>query len=366
MTPTEKLIKPYECSFIVIEGPNLKGKLALEGLEIKYDSFNLAQMTLNEGAKDQPLLYGFLGTDITFLMIRAKFMPVDQYWQVESEQYIEYYFNDNPSEIRTIGQIAIFSGNSAKRIPQMMLNNPSQSYKVQLEILMANLPQTDIENSNQYKKDSYFNGLYYNSIISNQVYYTIPSASTGSTELKVLDYDSVPVMIIPYSSIRTITKEGKTILSIGNDTEEKIKLEFLSEQNRDQANSRINWVLESISNRTLTKTYPPLDIEAPIITWTDSVQTGITTGITSGITEIYLLPSGSTYTISGLTDLLVSGVTDSFDGIMDKSVIDLVVRELNDIVPITEIFNVGFYEMLFEVKDFSNNTATHIKYLSIY
>ena len=69
LTPTEKLIKPYECSFIVIEGPNLKGKLNLEGLEIKYDSFYLSQLTLNESAKDQPLVYGFLGSDITFLMI---------------------------------------------------------------------------------------------------------------------------------------------------------------------------------------------------------------------------------------------------------------------------------------------------------
>ena len=32
LTPTEKLIKPYECSFIAIEGPNLKGKIDLQGL----------------------------------------------------------------------------------------------------------------------------------------------------------------------------------------------------------------------------------------------------------------------------------------------------------------------------------------------
>lgn len=364
MTPTEKLIKPYECSFIVIEGPNLKGKLSLEGLEIKYDSFNLAQMTLNEGAKDQPLLYGFLGTDITFLMIRAKFMPVDQYWQVETEQYVEYYFKDNPDEIRTMGQIAVFSGNSAKRIPQMFLNNPSQSYKIQLEILMANLPQSDIENSNQYKKDSYFNGLYYNSIISNQVYYTIPTNSTGSTELKILDYDSVPVMIIPYSNIRKITKIGTNVLSIGNDTDEKIKLEFLSEYNCDQANSRINWVLESISNRYLTKN-TIMDIEPPIITWSPYIQTGITTGITSGITEIFILPSGYTYSLSGLTNLLITEVFDSVDGIMDINRVNLILKQYNDFVPLTEIIDVGIYELFFEVKDLANNTFTDLKYLSV-
>ena len=93
LTPTEKLIKPYECSFIVIEGPNMKGKLNLEGLEIKYDSFYLSQLTLNENSSDQPLMYGFLGENVTFLMIRAKYMPLDPNWALETEQYINYYYN---------------------------------------------------------------------------------------------------------------------------------------------------------------------------------------------------------------------------------------------------------------------------------
>ena len=93
LTPYEKLIKPYECAFIIIEGPNMKGKLSLEGLEIKYDSFYVSQLTLNEASKDQPLMYGFLGDSVTFLMIRAKYMPLDPNWQLETDQYIQYYYN---------------------------------------------------------------------------------------------------------------------------------------------------------------------------------------------------------------------------------------------------------------------------------
>jgi len=51
LTPTEKLIKPYECSFIAIEGPNMKGKLTLEGLEIKYDTFYVSQLILMQTQK---------------------------------------------------------------------------------------------------------------------------------------------------------------------------------------------------------------------------------------------------------------------------------------------------------------------------
>ena len=362
LTPTEKLIKPYECSFIVIEGPNLKGKLNLEGLEIKYDSFYLSQLTLNESAKDQPLVYGFLGSDITFLMIRAKYMPLDPYWQVETEQYIEYYFNDNPSEIRTMGQLMVMSGNSVKRISQMFLNNPSSVYKVQIEVLMANLPQSSIANPNQYNQNSFISGLYYNSIISNQVI----SSITGSTELKILDIDSVPVMIIPYSNIRTIVKIDSKTLLIGNDTEEKIKLEFLSEYNCDQANSRINWVLESPSTRVLTKSSPSPDNDGPVILWDTSVSTGTTTGVTTGTIELYLLPSGVTYSITGLTDMLVSGVTDNRDGTIDKTSISLVVKPLYDLVPLTGVTEIGIYELTFDVKDLANNNVTYIKYLSIY
>src|SRR5574343_127124 len=138
LTPTEKLIKPYECSFIAIEGPNLKDKIDLQGLEIKYESFYVSQLILNEKAKDQPIVYGFLGENITFLLIRAKYLPLDPNWAIETEQYIQYYYADDPARIRTMGQLQILTGNSTNRIPQLFFNNPSSIYKVYIEILAAN------------------------------------------------------------------------------------------------------------------------------------------------------------------------------------------------------------------------------------
>jgi len=368
LTPTEKLIKPYECSFIVIEGPNMKGKLNLDGLEIKYESFYLSQLTLNESSKDQPLMYGFLGENVTFMMIRAKFMPLDPNWAIEADQYIEYYFKDDPTKVRNMSQLMIFTGNSVKRIPQIYFNNPSSTYKVYLEVLMANLAQDNLTNISQYTQNSSYCGLYYNSLISDVVNYIIPT-STGSTELKILDITGNTIAIIPYNNIRTVVKLNSTSLQIGLDTDEKIKLEFLSAFNCDQANSRLHWVLESQRYRILTNT-TPVDIDAPVFTW-NNVLTGTTTGITSGSTVIYLLPysgatSAITYTDTMLKEIFVSGITDNVDGSISIYDANVVIYPLDDLVPISSIDSIGIYSVIFSIKDLANNINSQQKYISVY
>ena len=361
----EKIIKPYECSMIVVEGPQLKGKINLEGLEFKWENFNLAQMILNPESSDQPLLYGFLGTNVTFLMVRAKYVPTDPMWSVETEQFIQYYYSDNPTEVRTMGQLLVLTGNSTNKIPQIYFNNTSTKNKVYLEILMANLGQDSLTNPDQFKQNSYFNGLYYNSILSDVVNYTIPT-SVGSTELKIVDIVGNSLIYVPYANMRTIEKVDTLTLLIGLDTEEKIKLQFLSEFNTDQANSRINWVLNDKQNRTLTVSSPTIDTTPPVITW-NNVLSGSTTGITSGttLTTVYILPTGSTYNSTNIIDIFISGITDDRDGVISKydSVIEMYI--LNDVVPISGITQPGIYKIYFKIKDLSNNLKIEEKYIYI-
>jgi len=360
----DKIIKPYECSMVVVEGPNLKGRLNLEGLEFKYESFNLSQMILNQESYDQPLLYGFLGNNITFLMVRAKYVPTDPMWSIESEQYLEYYYGNNPSDIKTMGQLLVLTGNSIKKIPQIYFNNTSTKNKVYLEILMANLGQDSLINPSQYNKISKFDGLYYNSILSDNVHYTIPT-SIGSTELNIVDIDSNSLIYIPYSNIRTIEKINSLELLIGLDTEEKIDLKFLNEFNTDQANSRINWVLQDIQNRTLSVVNPDLDLIPPTFYWND-VLTGSTTGITSGITTIYLLPSGQKYTQTLLKEIFISQIIDNKDGNISLYNSTVEIYMLDDIVPINSITGIGTYYIKFLIKDIANNINLQYKYVSVY
>ena len=362
-----KIIKPYECAVIIVEGPQLKGKLNLEGLEFNWENFNLAQMVLNPEAQDQPLLYGFLGTQLTLLWVRARYVPVDPMWAVETENYIEYYFGDDPTNVFTMGQMLVLTGNSVKKIDQIYFNNPSTKNKVYLEILMANLGQDSLTNPDQFKNNSFFSGLYFNSIISDIVSYTIPS-STGSTELRIIDIDGNSLIYIPYTNIRTIEKLDAFTLLIGLDTEEKIKLQFLSEFNTDQANSRINWVLKSQRYRILTINSPDVDVTPPVFSW-NSILSGTTSGITSGTTTstIYILPTGSTtyYDATSLKETFISGITDNRDGLIDIYDSTVFIYEYNSIIPISGMSSAGIYNLYFEIRDLANNLTSVQKFIAL-
>lgn len=357
---TNKLIKPYQCAMIATEGPTIKGKLNLEGLEIQYESFYVSQLTLNENAKNQPLYYGFLGQEVTFLMIKATYIPLDANYAIEDDQYLEYYFADDPSQIRYMNKLMILTGNvNNHRIPQIYLNNPSTEFKVYLDIMVANLSQDDITYA--VTTSASYTGLYYNSIISDKYTYTAYSPCSGSSELYVIDTEDVVLTTIPYNKIHTITKQSDGLtLIIGLDTEEKISLEFLSEFNLNQANSRINWVLKDKHNRVLDKSYiytcnvqeDGLDVTDPVITFNSGVSWSGTT--------IYSYTTGTTITKTDLINYFISGVTDNRDGDINKYNVQVTIREIDNLVPFTAITYEGMYDVEFSISDIAGNTKSVI------
>jgi len=350
LTPANKVIKPYNCAFIAVDGPQIKGKVNMEGLEIPYDNQYTSQMILNEEDVDIPIQYGFLGENVTFVMVKAMYQPNDTNFEIESDQYIEYYFIDDVDTKRHIGKLMILSGNSLKRIPQIYLSNPSTTQKVHLEIFMAN--QTQI-NSGTITGGNIYDGLYYNNIISNEVEYS-PTLN-GSDSIHITDINGDTLLVIPYININTIerTTDGTNTLLIGTDSPEKIQLIFLSEFNMLQSHSRINWVLESRTDRKLTSSHPPIDSIAPVITWTPE-------GESSGYTS---LPwSGVPLTNDFLKEYYMSGITDNQDGEMSIYDAELVIYKENDLVPITGITSEGQYKLYFTVLDIAGNFATHTKY----
>jgi len=352
MSPEKKIIKPYDCSFIAVDGPQIKGKIDLTGLELLYENQYTTQVVLNESDKDIPVHYGFLGDKITFLLIRAIYKPSDTNFAIETDQYIEYYFSDDTT-IKYMGQLMILTGNSIKRISKLYLNNPSSEQKVYLEIFAANQYQSNIDADTLLStSNNIFHNLYYNNIISDNY-------NNGSTMLYITDDNGNVKLSLPYDNIKTITRDNdnKTLL-IGTDSPEKIKLNFLSDFNMCQAHSRISWVLEDKNNRRLTINNPSLDNVAPIINWTLS---GSTTGIT--------YDSGNTILSKiNIIDLFVSGITDNRDGIMDKYDLELNIYQENNIVPLDNIlFNDGpyLYTLYFIVKDIACNYIKYTKYIKI-
>jgi hypothetical protein len=304
LAPEEKVIKPYNCTFIAVDGPKIKGKIDLEGLEIPYDMQFTSQMTLSPSDTNIPINYGFLGKDVTFLMIRAMFNPKDSNFTIETDNYLEYYFEDDPT-IRYMGQLLVLTGNSVHKVSQIYLSNPNENYEVNLEVFVANINQ--INSSVITDGSNLFSGLYYNNIISNKV--VVGGTPKSSSNLYVTDNDGNILLVIPYENIKVISvHENENTLIIGNDTPDKIVLKYLTKDEMYQSYSRINWVLEDPDNRILTKMSPTKDYDPPVYNWTPS-----------GATDDYItFPSGTTFNKSELIDFFIAAIYDDRDGYMDK------------------------------------------------
>ena len=96
LPPTSRVIKPYMCSMIAVEGPNIIGKLDLSGVEIPYESQYRSRIVLKANAENVPLIYGFIGNAVTFIMIKVTYdNENDPYYEYEQEKYnITYNFED--------------------------------------------------------------------------------------------------------------------------------------------------------------------------------------------------------------------------------------------------------------------------------
>ena len=356
LAPTNRVIRPYQCAMIATEGPNILGKLNMSGVEIPYDSQFSTRMTLNPGAVKQPLLYGFLGSEVTFVMLKITFDETDPRCNIEEEQYIEYYFETEPSIIRYANKLLLLTGNSVKRIPQIFLQNPSE-VKVIVEALVANLDQSDIDISNVNVVT--IGNLYYNNVLSNIV--LIDCLTSGSTQLQVygIDTPQYPQLYLDYVDILTIEPQYMTNeLKITTISDSMIILGFLSSFEMYQALSRISWVMKTLNNMTgistrwLTKDDPGLDVTAPV--W--GMNPDLPSPLPSPIPYTDFA-TGSTILPRDIVDFFITGVTDMRDGEISVDSVYITIRRQGSVEPLTGITVVGVYDIVLSVSDIANNTA---------
>ena len=356
LAPTSRVIRPFQCSFISTEGPNILGKLNLAGVEIPYESQFVTRMTLNPGATKQPLLYGFLGTDVTFILLKFTYDETNPACDIEEELFVTYYFENQPSIIGYASKLLLLTGNSIHRIPQIFLGNPGD-VKVTVEALVANLEQSDIAVGVVN-----ITNLYYNSVISDKIYIVNSDLSTGftSTQLQIIGVDGNVVLYLDYSQILTIEPQYSTYeLKITTSSDSTIILGFLSLFEMYQAYSRINWVRKTenptthISTRWLTEDIPPVDLTPPVIT--------INSGLTPISLNTYVFPytSGTTVLPIDILDYFISGITDDRDGVMsvDLNTVNITIREYGYVEPLTGITHIGVYDVIMIVKDLANNQS---------
>ena len=127
-------------------------------------------------------MYGSLGTDVTFLLVKPDYSGVDPQQCSGSTGYLEYWFDDQPLIRRTIGEILILSGNLNHKIPQVYLYNPN-GVSIIVDLMVANLGDNSIT-STLVSEYTDIDGLSYNIITTDMMY---GYNSTGSTQFEILD-----------------------------------------------------------------------------------------------------------------------------------------------------------------------------------
>lgn len=355
-----RTIKYYGCSLISTNGPNIEGKLNLSGVEIPYESQYTSRLILNPNSENQPLMYGFLGNKVTFLALKITYDETDPRCIIEEEQYIEYYYADNPSEIRYANKLLVLTGNSTKRIPQIYLNNPSD-IKVQIDVMCANLPQSDLTNDDIVNDTLTYVDLYHNSILSDKIYNCTDDVNTvtGSTQLQVMNNESEVSLYLDYDEIDTIERDVDNMqLIVNTKSDTVIKLVFLSQFEMYQAHSRIEWVIEDNLNRYLSASYPTVDTLPPTMTLNIGVDP-----ISSG-SNVYPFPinrdpntGNFIITPDDIKYYFIDTIEDDRDGVISVADAEVTIRKDGEINTLTGITETGLYSIIISISDIANNQS---------
>jgi hypothetical protein len=331
---------------VAVEGPNTVGKVSMQGLEIPYDSFFTSKITLLSGATNKPILYGFLGNDVTYMMIKVNYntgSSVRCCSGSSKENYIEYFTADDPNDVRPIGQLMILTGGSNHRIPQLYLNNP-MDFNVTVEVMVASVDPV-ADGISTSVTEAILDGLYYNSLITDFF-------ASGCTQFEIINEKDEILLVLPLDAfdindlnIQNI-RQDENILTVTTENNEKVILKFLTTYDANQAHSRFNWIFEDPTHRYLTKDYPEPDLIPPVITLNPYAGDIFnSSGITKDLLRIYYLES----------------VVDNRDGIMNINDVDVVIRKHNSLVTLTAVTEEGMYDIIFRVRDIAENESTVLR-----
>ena len=337
---------------ISTEGPNILGRLDLSGVEIPYETQYTTRLILNPNVSNK-LLQGDNGSDVTFMMLKITYDETNPYSFVEEEQYIEYYYEDQPSIMRYAHKLLVLSGNSIKRIPKIYFNNPHNT-KIVIDAMVANLEVVESEIIDM-SNITLITNLYHNNLISNSFYNSV-TGLYGSSQLRVIDFEDNVSLYLNYDEIDSIKVESETCkLIISTKSYSVIHLRFLSLFEMYQGHSRLEWVLESVSSRTLTKDIPSIDTTAPVIY--------LKSGVTPIVDNIYTIPfymdvnSGLTVTKNDIIDHFIENIIDDRDGVISVYDSILTIRKYGELLKIEEITEAGVYEVYINIADVANNTS---------
>lgn len=354
-----QFIKTNGGDFVAVDGSGVRERIILSDLRIPYKQILKSRVILKVGQANYLLNHLGLGDNATFLCIKAVY---DSKSVIEADNYVSWSYYDDLTRINHFADVMVLTGNSANRIPQLYLTNPSTKYAVFLDVMVAVIDDAySIFTDTLNQTGTSFVGLEYTDIHSHVVGSSIV-INDKSTPVK-------PLIYINISDINSIQISSK-ILILDDSSKGSVFLEFLTLNDAYQAHSLINYILEN----------PSVDIDAlspvdddvdPILYFYDTAGAsgdyisfdGATAGVpyntNDGLTFSTSISLSTYGTASGYIDksqliyLLVDYIQDNRDGYMYMMPSNLIISGTSGVVD--KILNAGTYSLTFDFSDLAHN-----------
>ena len=249
-------IKILNSDIVAIEGPNTLERL-ITNLQIPYAQVLKGRIILKAGQIAYLMNHLGLGDNATFIAIIARY---DASSVNEEDNYLEWYYSDNPASINYMDQMLILTGNSVHRIPQLYFNNPNTDYNVQIDIMVAVID----DNYSFFPDTVNQTGLSFYDLQCNAVLNCIETFVTNES-IVIYDTNS-PRNALVYLTLVKISSLSinDNLIVIDEQTLGKIFLQFISVSDAKQAYSLINYVMEN-SGIIIQSLNPIIDVYSPIV-----------------------------------------------------------------------------------------------------
>lgn len=348
-------IKPYDGTFVAVEGSNLTHKLTMyPSVRIPYQQVLTSRITLRAGQTNYLLNHLGLGDNATFITIVANY---DERSKFEADNFVNYSYYSDKSKLYSFSHILTLSGNSENRIEQLYLTNPNQNTPVILEVMVAIIDEYYTffeENAPEDSSSVTFNNLKFTDIVSWD--------SDSNDIIAILNSFDQPICYIDIDDINSVSREGKVVI-IDDTSSGQIYLDFINEYNAIQGAARISWMIEN--RRGTDGLNPPEDDYEPIITFTNNVSLsgyipyGALTsrdGTNFTAQAINLSANGNVISKQFIRNYVVTKVIDYLDGEITITDDNIIIKNLNG-TELDIIFVADTYHIYFDITDLANNSV---------
>ena len=342
-------IKFQGSDLVSVEGANLLDRLLLNNVIIPFKQILKGRVILKPGQSNYLFNFLGLGDNATFVAFVPKF---DIKSVMEEDNYINFVYATDLIHTYSFKEIMILTGNSTHRIPQLYLSNTNTLYPVVIETMVAVID----DNQSFFADTTNQIGLTYTDL-------SIENIQTWIVNESIVVYDNNnPPGALVYLTISTITslQQQGTILIINDLSIGNIFLQFRTLYDATQANSAINYVLNT-PNAVIGGNYP--DTTPPTIYFnytfgasgsiialsgnTYSAPYNSNQGLTFSATT-NLSYYGLTMSVNDIIDSAISSIVDNKDGIIIPSPNNIFINGTNNTVGIT---GSGTYSIKFNIVD---------------